>query len=82
MIFGRTLFRCAKLALAERLNERADTLLAVLPYGRCRQSETFDEGDLYQDHGRSQRPLVPIARGFMRGAFIAFHNGVHYALCP
>ena len=38
---------------------------------------TVDEGDVYQGHGRSQRPWVPIASGFMRGAFIALHHGVH-----
>src|SRR5580692_8906895 len=44
MIFGRIVFPCAKLALAE---EARGTLLAAA-CGLCQQSETFDEDDLYQ----------------------------------
>jgi hypothetical protein len=44
MIFGRIVFPCAKLALAE---EARGTLLAAA-CGLCQQSETFDEEDLYQ----------------------------------
>src|SRR5262249_12679521 len=44
MIFGRILFPCSKLALAE---EARGTLLAAA-CGLCQQSETFNEDDLYQ----------------------------------
>src|SRR5262249_10664544 len=44
MIFGRILFPCSKLALAE---EARGTLLAAA-CELCQQSETFNEADLYQ----------------------------------
>ena len=44
MVFGRILFPCSKLALAE---EARGTLLAAA-CGLCQQSETFNEEDLYQ----------------------------------
>jgi len=58
MIFGRILFPCAKLALAEQAN---GTLLAAA-CGLCQQSETFDEDDLYEAMDGLNGRWVPIEK--------------------
>jgi hypothetical protein len=67
MIFGRILFPCAKLALAE---QASGTLLAA-SCGLCQQSETFDEDRSLRGHGRSQWPLGPDREEALRRDFPA-----------
>src|SRR5580700_11797678 len=65
MIFGRIVFPCAKLALAE---EARGTLLAAA-CGLCQQSETFDEDDLYQAMDALNGRWVPIEKKLYAEAF-------------
>ena len=65
MIFGRILFPCAKLALAEQAN---GTLLAAA-CGLCQQSETFDEDDLYEAMDALNGRWVPIEKKLYAEAF-------------
>ncbi len=65
MIFGRILFPCAKLALAD---EARGTLLAAA-CGLCQQSETFDEDDLYQAMDGLNGRWVPIEKKLYSEAF-------------
>lgn len=65
MIFGRILFPCAKLALAE---EARGTLLAAA-CGLCQQSETFDEDDLYEAMDTLNGRWVAIEKNLYREAF-------------
>jgi hypothetical protein len=67
MIFGRILFPCAKLALAE---QASGTLLAA-SCGLCQQSETFDQRGSLRGHGRSQWPLGPDREEALRRGFPA-----------
>ena len=65
IIFGRILFPCAKLALAE---EARGTLLAAA-CGLCQQSETFDEDDLYEAMDGLNGRWVPIEKQLYTEAF-------------
>jgi transposase len=65
MIFGRILFPCAKLALAE---QASGTLLAA-SCGLCQQSETFDEDDLYEAMDGFNGRWVPIEKQLYTEAF-------------
>jgi transposase len=65
MIFGRIVFPCAKLALAE---EARGTLLAAA-CGLRQQSETFDEEDLYQAMDALNGRWVTIEKKLYKEAF-------------
>jgi transposase len=65
MIFGRILFPCAKLALAEQAR---GTLLAAA-CGLDQQSETFDEDDLYEAMDTLNGRWVDIERKLYSEAF-------------
>jgi hypothetical protein len=58
IIFGRILFPCAKLALAQ---QASGTLLAAT-CGLCQQSEVFDEDDLYEAMDGLNGRWVPIEK--------------------
>ena len=76
MIFGRILFPCAKLALAE---EARGTLLAAA-CGLCQQSETFDEDDLYQAMDALNGRWVRIEKTLYSEAFAQAMSLVLYDL--
>lgn len=65
MIFGRILFPCAKLALAD---QASGTLLAAA-CGLSQQSETFDEDDLYEAMDALNGRWVPIEKKLYAEAF-------------
>ena len=65
MIFGRILFPCSKLALAE---EARGTLLAAA-CELCQQSETFNEDDLYQAMDALNGRWVTIEKSLYAEAF-------------
>jgi transposase len=65
MIFGRILFPCAKLALAEQASA---TLLAAA-CGLDQRSETFDEDDLYEAMDALNGRWVPIEKQLYTEAF-------------
>jgi transposase len=76
VIFGRILFPCAKLALAE---EARGTLLAAA-CGLCQRSETFDEDDLYEAMDGLNGRWVRIEKQLYSEAFPQAVNLVLYDL--